>query len=76
MEAFIQQNSWIFLLLALWTLPWKGIALWYAAKKDSKKWFVVLLVVNTIAILDILYIFIFSKDKKVKNDEEKNTTSY
>ena len=50
-------------LVAVWTLPWKGIALWKAARLDDKKWFVALLILNTLAILEILYIFIFSKRK-------------
>ena len=47
--------------LLIWSIFWKGWALWRAAKMDSKIWFVVLLVVNTVGILDILYIFVFSK---------------
>ena len=51
----------ILLLILFWTLPWKGIALWKAAKNNHKKWFIVLLLVNTLAILEIIYIFYFSK---------------
>jgi hypothetical protein len=51
------------LLILAWTLPWKGVALWKAAKNGHKIWFVVLLVLNTLAILEILYIFYFSKKK-------------
>ena len=50
--------------LILWSIFWKGWALWKAAKSDSKIWFVVLLVLNTVGILDILYIFMFSKSSK------------
>lgn len=53
----------IYLILA-WTLPWKGVALWRAAKNGQKSWFIALLVVNTLAILEIIYIFYFSKPKK------------
>jgi hypothetical protein len=48
-------------LLTLWSIAWKGWALWIAARKGSKPWFVALLVVNTLGILEILYIFVFSK---------------
>ena len=54
-------------LVAVWTLPWKGIALWKAAKANSKVWFIALLLINTLAILEIFYIFIFSKIKKDEN---------
>ncbi len=52
--------------LMVWGLFWKGWSLWKAAKNDAKVWFVVLLVLNTVGILDILYIFIFGKKKKSK----------
>ena len=64
MEQFLQQNSWILILLILWTIPWKGQALWKSARLNDKGWFIVLLVINTLAILEILYIFIVSKRKK------------
>ncbi len=50
----------------LWTIPWKGVALWRAARNQEKIWFIVLFLVNTLAILEILYIFIFSKKNKRK----------
>ncbi len=64
MEQFLQQNSWILILLILWAIPWKGWALWKSARRNDKGWFIVLLVINTLAILEILYIFIVSKRKK------------
>lgn len=48
-------------ILIFWSLPWKGMALWRAAKQGSRGWFIVLFLVNTVAILDILYLFFFSK---------------
>ena len=51
-------------IFILWTLPWKGVALWKAATNKKKAWFVALLILNTLAILEILYIFVFSKEKK------------
>ena len=48
----------------IWTLIWMGIALWKASKNDDKVWFIVFLLVHTLGILDILYIYIFSKKSK------------
>lgn len=45
----------------VWSLVWKGLALWKSAHRDSKIWFIVFLVVNTLGILEILYLYIFSK---------------
>ena len=53
----------ILLLILAWTLPWKGVALWKAANNRQKGWFVALLIVNTLAILEIIYIFYFAKKK-------------
>ncbi len=66
-----EQSLLIFVYLAiLWTLPWKGVALWKAARNKHKAWFVVLFLVNTLAILEILYIFVFS-EKRHKSILEK-----
>ena len=51
----------VIVVALLWTIPWKGVALWKAARNEHKIWFVLLLLVNTLAILEIVYIFIFSR---------------
>ena len=63
LEQIIINNPWVIVLVVLWTLPWKGLALWKAAKNSNKKWFIALLILNTLAILEILYIFVFGKKK-------------
>lgn len=50
-------------IVIIWTLIWKGLALWRAARSGAKIWFVVLLVVNTVGLLDILYFFFIHKKK-------------
>jgi len=57
------QTQAIVLAAVLWTLPWKGWAMWKAARNGHKWWFIAILVINTLGILDILYIFYFSKRK-------------
>jgi methionyl-tRNA synthetase len=51
-------------LLVVWTIIWKGMALWKSAQRKEKVWFIVLLVVNTLGILEILYLYVFSREKK------------
>lgn len=51
----------LFFIIAIWSLTWKGFALWKSSKKNHLIWFIVLLIVNSVGILEILYIFIFSK---------------
>ena len=52
------------ILAAVWTIPWKGVALWKAAKNGNRVWFVMLLLLNTLAILEMVYIFIVSKRER------------
>jgi hypothetical protein len=52
-----------YVVLIVWSLIWKGIALWKAARNNQRNWFVALLVINTVGILEIIYIFYFSKLK-------------
>ncbi|MCR4325606.1 MAG: DUF5652 family protein [Patescibacteria group bacterium] len=47
---------WLIVILA-WSLAWKGLALWRAAKRGEKIWFIVFLLVNTLGILEIVYLF-------------------
>ena len=51
----------VLLILAIWTIPWKGYALWLAAKRNESIWFIVMLILNTIGILEIFYIFRITK---------------
>lgn len=70
-------NPWIIVLILLWTLPWKGAALWRAARRGHIGWFLTLLILNTLAILDILYIFFFSNnnhEQKHDQDEVRQVT--
>lgn len=57
--------------LMVWAIFWKGWAIWKAARAESKVWFVILLLVNTLGILDIFYIFVFSKPAYVKSPAGK-----
>lgn len=53
-------------IIFIWTLPWKGVALWKAARNGSKGWFIALLILNSLAVLEILYIFIFARESRVE----------
>lgn len=57
MNPFYNDNLVLVLIIALWTIPWKIYAVWTAARRNEKKWFVALLLLNTVGILEIFYIF-------------------
>lgn len=50
--------------LIIWSIPWTAIALWKAARRKDMVWFIIFLLIHTAGILDILYIFIFSKNRE------------
>jgi hypothetical protein len=64
MEQFLLNYQWLIAPILIWSLIWKGLALWKAARQGQKVWYVALLIVNTVGILEILYIYVFSKMKK------------
>jgi len=51
-------------ILTIWAIPWKAVALWKAARNNELAWFIALMILNTAAILEIIYIFGFSKKEK------------
>ena len=55
----------IIIPLVIWSYIWKGLALWRAARNDSKAWYVALLILNTAGILDIIYYFAIGKPKDI-----------
>lgn len=54
---------WAIILALVWSAVWKGIALWRAARNAHLVWFVAMLIVNTLGILEIIYTFAFSRRK-------------
>jgi len=55
-SSMIGWMRWSIVPLLMWSAFWKGMALWHAAKRDEKPWFIVLLVVNTVGVLEIIYL--------------------
>ena len=53
----------LLVLLAIWSLAWKGLALWRAARNGHRGWFVLLLIVNTVGILEIIYLYTAGRSK-------------
>ncbi|MFH1162207.1 MAG: DUF5652 family protein [Candidatus Jorgensenbacteria bacterium] len=60
-EGFFATDNWLIWIAILWSLPWKGWALWRAAQRRETWWFVVLFLVNTVGLLDLIYLFIVTK---------------
>ena len=74
-NVFPELHPVVVVLIVAWIVVWKGLALWKSARKKQEIWFIALLVINTLGILEILYIFIFSemnrKEKKIKPKKKR-----
>ena len=67
MGIYLGVSMWILCIVLIWTTIWKGIALWKSGRHGQMVWFIVLLVVNTVGILDIIYILFFQRKERRKN---------
>lgn len=61
MEKLLLEHLWIVIAVLLLTLPLKAAALWRAARRGHLGWFLTIIILNTLGILELLYILIFSK---------------
>jgi hypothetical protein len=51
----------IAVIIGVWSMVWKGIALWKAGNNRQLAWYICMFIFNTAGILEIIYIFAFSK---------------
>ena len=65
-------SLWILVVIVIWSIVWKLLALWKSARKGSPVWFILLAIINTVGILEILYIYIFS-EMKFNNFRDKKS---
>jgi methionyl-tRNA synthetase len=62
--ALMAQNyPWLLPLVVTWSIIWKAIALWYAARNSQLVWYIALIIINTVGILEIIYLLFFRKRK-------------
>ena len=78
-EAITSQlgmSLWILVVILIWDGIWKLISMWKAAQNKSLVWFIILALVNSVGILPILYIYVFSKfSNKPKQNRIKKVRS-
>ena len=46
----------VIIILVIWEVYWKYHALWLAARKLDKKWFIAILIINSAGLLPIYYL--------------------
>lgn len=63
-------------VFVLWSVFWKGLALWHSARRGQYWWFLAILVINTAGILEIIYLFVVAKVKLAELFSPKTHTEH
>lgn len=56
------------MLLLIWSMFWKILALWRASKGNQRYWFIAILLLNTFGILELVFLFKFAKNRLTFQD--------
>lgn len=65
----------IIMIIVVWSVIWKGLALWNSSGKRDKPWFIIMYIFNTAGVLPLLYMIFktdfFNKKKPKKRRKKK-----
>jgi sorbitol-specific phosphotransferase system component IIC len=67
-QHFASMMTWlipVIIILSVWELVWKCIAMWKAGRNNHLAWFICIAVINTVGILPIVYILLHRKKSEV-----------
>ena len=67
---YFEKRPMLVLIIIIWTIFWKGVGLWQAAERGHKWWFFFILVLNTLGILEIIYIYFVARKYRVETKSE------
>ena len=65
----------LIIVIVLWTVIIKGYALWHAARNGQMKWFIALLVINTLGILEVVYLIWFRSKSAINKGTPAQNSS-
>ncbi|MDP2705215.1 MAG: DUF5652 family protein [Patescibacteria group bacterium] len=68
-RIFIEQNAGLISFVLILITILKGLALWKAAQLNQKWWFIAILFINSLGILEIVYLLLISKKYTVEIKE-------
>lgn len=68
MQPYDLSNAQIALiiLVIIWDITWKGLALWRAARNQHTGWFIAILIINSLGILPIIYLLLHKDHKSTR----------
>lgn len=70
-NPFTPINPALMIAIFIWSTFWKILALWRSVKNNQRNWFIAILLISTLGILEIVYLFGFSKTKLTLGDLKK-----
>jgi len=65
MNNFLTAGNPQMYLFLVWSLGWKGWALWRASKNSQRYWYLAMLVINTVGLVEIIYLVFFQKQGRL-----------
>lgn len=67
LQELANSHPYLLALALIWMMVWKGFALWRSAERGEKIWFMAILIMNTLGLLEIIYLFFIAKPKQSEN---------
>ncbi len=67
-QTLLDTLAWLLpliLILGIWEMVWKIIAMWRSARNNHLAWFICIAIINTAGILPIVYLL---THKRLKSD--------
>ncbi|MDP4012858.1 MAG: DUF5652 family protein [Candidatus Nanoarchaeia archaeon] len=55
--------SSIFIFLVIWSIFWRGAAMWKAARKKQYFWFAAIYLFESLGILPMIYLWMYKKKR-------------
>ncbi|TAL48846.1 hypothetical protein EPN83_03270 [Patescibacteria group bacterium] len=68
-NSYLEAHPALTIFLVVWSLFWKAQALWRSAQLSHRWWFVIILVLNTLGLLEIYYLYFVSRKYSVQVEE-------
>ncbi len=57
LPVWVQAHQSLSFVAIIWSMFWAGLALWHTAKRGKVGWFLVFMLVHTLGLLEIIYLF-------------------
>jgi hypothetical protein len=49
--------AFVLIPLVAWSSFWKAVGLWFSARNEEKAWFLAILFINLVSILELYYLY-------------------